>query len=83
MATSKATPPTTRTGDWSFNQHTVTGATGPVNILVGGALGTVSDSPYEKLRQAHGIIMILAWGFFAVVGTFIARYLKSQLGFWL
>ncbi len=75
---------------WCFNV-VVAEKTGPVNFLAigggggGGGGGTLPplpelSPPYEKLRKAHGILMIAAWALCAALGTFIARYLKSQLG---
>lgn len=83
LSDSSASPPASAGADWAFGQHDTQGTTGPVNFLVGGALPDIAP-PYEKLRKAHGILMILAWAFCAVTGAFVARYLKAQMaGAWL
>lgn len=35
-----------------------------------------------KAMLAHGVIMLIAWTFFPLVGAIVARHLKKQLGSW-
>ncbi|XP_033096813.1 putative ferric-chelate reductase 1 homolog [Anneissia japonica] len=51
--------------------------TSAVDLL---AVGAVSgDDQLPKTKKAHGILMVIAWMFFASTGILVARYMKTFL----
>ena len=66
----------------AYAQHDAAATAGPVDLLSipSGPIGSAST---EHKRKTHGVIMLVAWVFFAVYGVFVARYMKALGGVWM
>lgn len=53
---------------------------GKINLKTGDS-STVTD-PYLNIKQLHGALMFIAWGFLISIGGLVARFFKSKGAWW-